>query len=216
MRASPARVVEVLALGRPADLARQAAIVGDRRSDLVDFGGSVADSRSDGPRSRLAAVGGAFAGSAVDGRPPEPTLLVGPVAPRTGFDLPVAPPLRVTRPFDAPARPWLPGHRGVDLASEPGATVWAAGPGEVVFAGPVAGRTVVSIQHANGLRTTYEPVTAAVRRGDRVATGDPIGTVEAGHAGCPVTACLHWGLRREDVYLNPLLLLGFRVRLLPL
>ncbi|MEV0715566.1 M23 family metallopeptidase [Asanoa sp. NPDC050611] len=109
----------------------------------------------------------------------------------------------------------MPGHRGVDLAAEPGATVWAAGPGEVVFAGPVADRTVISIQHANGLRTTYEPVTAAVRRGDHVALGDPIGMVEAGHPGCPVAACLHWGLRRGDVYLNPLLLLGFLVRLLP-
>ncbi|MDG4823589.1 M23 family metallopeptidase [Asanoa sp. WMMD1127] len=137
-------------------------------------------------------------------------------APGGGFRPPVEPPLRVTRRFDAPAQNWLPGHRGVDLASAAGATVWAAGPGVVAFAGPVAGRSVVSIDHPGGLRTTYEPLVPVVRRGDRVATGDPIGMVEPGHPECAATACLHWGLRRGEQYLNPLLLLGFRVRLLPL
>ncbi|MEV4623672.1 M23 family metallopeptidase [Asanoa sp. NPDC049573] len=137
-------------------------------------------------------------------------------APGRPFQPPVEPPLRVTRRFDGPPRPWLPGHRGVDLASAFGATVWAAGAGEVVFAGPVAGRSVVSIQHAGGLRTTYEPLTPVVRRGDHIAAGDPIGTLDAGHAGCPAAACLHWGLRRDAEYLDPLLLLGFRVRLLPI
>nr|WP_116076396.1 M23 family metallopeptidase [Asanoa ferruginea] len=136
--------------------------------------------------------------------------------PGSPFRPPLEPPLRVTRRFDGPPRPWLPGHRGVDLASAPGATVWAAGLGEVVFAGPVAGRSVVSIQHPGGLRTTYEPLTPVVRRGDQVAAGDPIGTLDAGHPGCPAAACLHWGLRRDAEYLDPLLLLGFRVRLLPL
>jgi murein DD-endopeptidase MepM/ murein hydrolase activator NlpD len=177
-----------------------------------------------------AVVGVAFrpatrSGTALAGLGPEPAAGLAaptPVAPPggsasgTGFQPPVVPPLRVTRRFDGPARPWLPGHRGVDLAVMPGATVWAAGPGEVVFAGPVAGRSVVSIQHASGLRTTYEPLIPAVHRGDVVATGDPIGTVAPGHPGCPSAACLHWGLRRDSEYLDPLLLLGFRVRLLPL
>ncbi|MEV4532203.1 M23 family metallopeptidase [Asanoa sp. NPDC049518] len=136
-------------------------------------------------------------------------------APVRRFGMPVAPPLRVTRRFEDPPRPWLPGHRGVDLASAPGATVWAAGSGEVVFAGLVVNRQVVSIQHAGGLRTTYEPLIPAVRQGDHVAAGDPIGVVAPGHPGCPAAACLHWGLRRDAVYLDPMLLLGFRVRLLP-
>jgi hypothetical protein len=38
----------------------------------------------------------------------------------------------------------------------------------------------------------------------------------AGHPGCPVAACLHWGLRRGADYLDPLALLGLGpVRLLP-
>ena len=159
---------------------------------------------------RLAA--GSMAGA---GLAPEP-VVGGRLGPAGPFRPPVEPPMRVTRRFDGPARPWLPGHRGVDLASAPGATIWATGPGEVVFAGPVAGRSVVSIDHPGGLRTTYEPLIPVVHRGDHVAAGDPIGTLEPGHPDCPAAACLHWGLRRGDEYLDPLLLRGFRVRLLPL
>ena len=122
----------------------------------------------------------------------------------------------VTRPFEAPAHAYGPGHRGADLGGAPGTPVLSAGEGVVVFAGMVAGRPVVSIDHADGLRTTYEPVQPVVGAGQRVARGSPIGTLVAGHAGCPVEACLHWGLRRGDTYLDPLQLLVVRVRLLPL
>jgi murein DD-endopeptidase MepM/ murein hydrolase activator NlpD len=122
----------------------------------------------------------------------------------------------VTRRFDPPAQRWLPGHRGVDLAGAPGAVVVAAGPGTVYFAGTVAGRGVVSVAHPDGLRTTYQPVTPVVSAGDPVAASDPIGVLDPGHAGCPVAACLHWGLRQGDDYLDPLALLGLgRIRLLP-
>jgi murein DD-endopeptidase MepM/ murein hydrolase activator NlpD len=136
--------------------------------------------------------------------------------PAQSFGWPVSPP-QVVRRFDPPPRPWLAGHRGVDLASAPDAEVLAAGAGTVIFVGAVAGRWVVSIAHPGGLRTTYEPVTATVAIGDQVDRGDPIGRLDAGHPGCPAAACLHWGLRRDDVYLDPLALLGLgRARLLPL
>jgi len=132
------------------------------------------------------------------------------------FGWPVAPP-QVVRRFDPPPQPWLAGHRGVDLAAAPGAEVHAAGGGTVSFAGSVAGRGVVSVVHAGGLRTTYEPVTATVHTGEAVTAGQSLGALEAGHPGCPVAACLHWGLRRGEQYLDPLALLGLgRVRLLPL
>jgi murein DD-endopeptidase MepM/ murein hydrolase activator NlpD len=124
--------------------------------------------------------------------------------------------LVVTRSFDAPPHPYAAGHRGVDLRGSPGAPVLAAGDGVVVFAGLVAGRPVVSVDHADGLRTTYEPVDASVGAGQAVARGSPIGTLALGHAGCPASACLHWGLRRGETYLDPLgLLQPPRVRLLP-
>jgi murein DD-endopeptidase MepM/ murein hydrolase activator NlpD len=138
-------------------------------------------------------------------------------APAGSFGWPLAGTPRVVRPFDPPPQRWLPGHRGVDLAAAPGATIYAAGPGIVRFAGMIAGRGVVSVEHRGGLRTTYEPVVPAVRTGDRLAAGDPIGRLAAGHPGCAEPACLHWGLRRGAEYLDPLALLSLgRVRLLPL
>jgi len=134
----------------------------------------------------------------------------------TSWTAPLPGELAVARPFEAPAHAYGPGHRGADLGGAAGTPVLAAGDGVVVFAGMVAGRPVVSIDHADGLRTTYEPVEPVVGAGQQVARGSPVGTLVAGHAGCPVEACLHWGLRRGGDYLDPLLLLVVRVRLLPL
>jgi murein DD-endopeptidase MepM/ murein hydrolase activator NlpD len=123
----------------------------------------------------------------------------------------------VTRSFDVLPSRYTAGHRGVDLAGAPGTPVLAAGDGVVAFAGMVAGRPVVSVDHPGGLRTTYEPVDPSVGAGQAVARGSPLGTLRAGHAGCPAAACLHWGLRRGEDYLDPLALLAVpRVRLLPL
>lgn len=120
----------------------------------------------------------------------------------------------VQRGFDPPDRPWLPGHRGVDLLSHPGEPVRAALAGEITFAAELAGRGVVVVSHGS-LRTTYEPVDASVTVGASVATGQVIGTLEAGHS-CPGGQCLHWGLRRGEQYLNPLSLLDpGPLRLLP-
>lgn len=138
-------------------------------------------------------------------------------AARVRFRWPLDGPPRLVRRFDPPPQPWLPGHRGVDLAAVPGAIVRAAGPGTVLFAGLVAGRPVVTVGHAGGLRTTHEPVQPAVRPGTPVSAGTSLGTLLGGHAGCPAPACLHWGLRRGAEYLDPLALLGLGpVRLLPL
>jgi murein DD-endopeptidase MepM/ murein hydrolase activator NlpD len=143
---------------------------------------------------------------------------VDPPAPTTALWVaPVIGELVVTRPFEAPANPFGPGHRGVDLAGSPSSAVLAAGDGVVAFAGMVAGRPVVSIDHADGLRTTYEPVDPSVAAGQAVARGSRIGVLAAGHPGCTAAACLHWGLRHGETYLDPLSLLRPpRVRLLPL
>lgn len=88
--------------------------------------------------------------------------------------------------------------------------------GRVTFAGSLAGRGVVVVDHGS-VRTTYEPVTARVRRGDPVGRGAMIGTLERLSSHCFPRACLHWGLRRGNTYLDPLTLVGAGpVRLLPL
>ncbi|MFD4183711.1 M23 family metallopeptidase [Rhodococcus sp. NPDC058514] len=145
-------------------------------------------------------------------------LLCGPppvAAAPDGYSWPLRPRPGVARAFDPPEQDWLPGHRGVDLNGIPGQAVLAAGDGVVAFAGVVAGKPVVSVDHPGGLRTTYEPVRATVDVGGRVGRGTPLGALEPGHPGC--ATCLHWGLRRGREYLDPLgLVRGAPVRLKPL
>lgn len=139
-----------------------------------------------------------------------------PGAPVPGWQQPVDGPPRVGRPFEAPATPYGPGHRGVDLVAAVGTPVRAAADGVVSFTGLVAGRGVVTLRHGR-LRTTYEPVGPTVRLGQRVRAGQVIGLLVGGHPGCPAAACLHWGLLTDHGYLDPLMLLARPVpRLLPL
>jgi murein DD-endopeptidase MepM/ murein hydrolase activator NlpD len=149
-------------------------------------------------------------------------LLVAPAHAIDGrLDWPLRPRPDVMRVFDAPSQRWNRGHRGVDLAGAPGQTVYAAAAGTVVFAGELAGRPLVSIAHPGGLRTSYEPVRAAVRTGQLVDAGSAIGTLTDGHAGCGAAACLHWGAMwgpasRAD-YVDPLgLVVTTPIRLKPL
>lgn len=124
--------------------------------------------------------------------------------------LPVAGPL--LRPFEPPATPYGPGHRGVDLAAEPGTPVLAALGGVVTFSGQVARRGWVTVDHGGGLATSYgwiEP--RRVGRGERVRAGQVLGrlAIDAGH--------LDWGARIDGAYVDPLSLLGpWRARLVPI
>lgn len=141
-------------------------------------------------------------------------LLVSGAAPAAAASAVLPVPGPVARGFDPPDRPWLSGHRGVDLRSPAGTPVRAALAGRVTFAAELAGRGVVVVSHG-ALRTTYEPVTARVSVGTMVGTGEVIGTLQAGHP-CTGGDCLHWGLRRGEQYLNPLWLLDpGPIRLLP-
>ncbi|AEX46717.1 putative secreted protein [Corynebacterium diphtheriae INCA 402] len=112
---------------------------------------------------------------------------------------------RVIRPFDKPQHNWLKGHRGVDLDIPINGAVRAANSGIIAFAGKVAGKPVISIDHPDGLRTTYQPVTTALNTGDLVERGEIIGVLAPSVDGFPG---LHWGvLQGKDNYLNPLSLL---------
>lgn len=126
----------------------------------------------------------------------------------------VAPlPGAIVRPFDAPQPDWRPGHRGVDVAGLPGDPVRAAAAGTVTVASVIAGVPTVVVQHGS-VRTTYGPVQPSVTVGQHVSAGEEIGSLDAGHPGCSAAACLHWGLKEGDRYLNPLSLLApIKVRL---
>lgn len=168
----------------------------------------------------LAVVGGAVLlveqpAPAPGGAPHATAQVVG--AARVDYGWPTGAEGDVVRAFAAPPERWAAGHRGADLALTDGAAVHSAAEGVVAFAGTVAGRGVVSVDHADGVRTTYEPLLATVRRGQRVGAGEVLGHL-TGVDHCAPEHCLHWGARRgRDGYLDPLSLLegDVVIRLLP-
>ena len=113
--------------------------------------------------------------------------------------------VRIVEPYAAPPHAYGPGHRGVDLALD-GGDVRAPSEGIIAFAGPVAGRGVVTIDHGGGLVTTLEPVEPLAPTGSSVSRGDLVAArSEGGHTPPGV---LHFGVRLDGEYINPMLLLG--------
>jgi murein DD-endopeptidase MepM/ murein hydrolase activator NlpD len=137
------------------------------------------------------------------------TAVPGTVAPGTAavaapsWRWPLTPRPPVLRAFDPPPKPWLSGHRGVDLeAGSDGVQVTSPAAGTVSFVGVVVDRPVITIDHGNGLRSSFEPVESTLTAGTVVGMGEVIGTVRPGH--CSASPCVHWGVRRGDDYVNPL------------
>ena len=123
--------------------------------------------------------------------PPAPT-------PPRPYSPPVDAP--VVDPFRPPATPYGPGNRGLEYATVPGTPARAIGAGTVTFAGRVAGRGVVTVEHPDGLRSSLTGlVEVRVTAGDRVDRGQVLGTT---------AALLHLGVRRGDEYVDPAALFG--------
>ncbi len=117
--------------------------------------------------------------------------------------------------FDDAATRYSAGHRGVDLAASPGEEVHASAAGTVFFAGMVAGRPTLSVDHGGAVRTTYTPAVAQVSAGERVTQGQVIGSV--GVDDHCRSACLHWGLTDGVDHFDPLAQLTVTgIRLLPM
>lgn len=96
-------------------------------------------------------------------------------------------------------------HNGVDYAANTGAPVVAVAPGTVTFAAYTrgGGRTV-RVRHTNGYESQYLHLSAiSVRRGDRVAQGELVGKV--GSTGLATGPHLHYGLKKNGKYVNPVL-----------
>lgn len=113
---------------------------------------------------------------------------------------------RIDRPFVAPAHDYGPGHRGIDVRPLAAADVRAPAAGIVAFSGQVAGRGILTIDHGGGLVTTLEPIASELVAGTAVARAAPVGTVALGGHAAP--GVLHFGVRLEGEYINPMLLLG--------
>jgi murein DD-endopeptidase MepM/ murein hydrolase activator NlpD len=113
---------------------------------------------------------------------------------------------RLERPYEAPAHRYGTGHRGVDLRPIGSESVRAPADGTIAFAGLVAGRGVLTIDHGEGLVTTLEPIVSPLLSGETVRGGDLVGVVALGGHAAP--GDLHFGVRLAGDYINPLLLLG--------
>jgi murein DD-endopeptidase MepM/ murein hydrolase activator NlpD len=113
----------------------------------------------------------------------------------------------VIRGFEPPPTPFASGHRGIDIGAPFGSDMVAAQDGVVAFAGWVGGSLFVSIDHDDGVRTTYSWLSGiAVVPGDSVILGQVIGQTGQGHPGS-VTPHLHFGARVGTTYIDPMLLL---------
>lgn len=116
---------------------------------------------------------------------------------------PISPPGAVLAPFEAPPGPYAAGHRGIDLAAEPGQAVLAPTGGVVQFAGVVVDRPVVTLRVGADVLVSMEPVATASRPGDSIAAGAQLGTVA--HGGHCDGRCLHIGVRVAGEYVSPML-----------
>jgi murein DD-endopeptidase MepM/ murein hydrolase activator NlpD len=118
----------------------------------------------------------------------------------------------ILRHFEPPPTPYAAGHRGIDMRAPVGTPVLAANDGVVAFAGPVAGSLFVSIDHADGIRTTYSFLSVVVaKKGASVRRGDLVAYSGTGDGSSP-DPHLHFGARIGDDYIDPepLLLDGLR------
>ena len=121
----------------------------------------------------------------------------------------LAPPVDgvIDRYFEAPTAPYGPGHRGIDYGVPAGTRVRAAAPGTVVWAGSVAGDLSVTIDHGDGLETTYSILSnIEVSRGMAVDQSRFIGSAGSDHAG--EAGGLHFGVKLHDEYVDPMNYLG--------
>jgi murein DD-endopeptidase MepM/ murein hydrolase activator NlpD len=165
------------------------------------------------PLAFVLAIGALLLGTPLRGAPPAEALgstpryaspPVGPerIAGRHAIPPTFQPPVdgQVVDPFRPPPEPWMAGNRGIEYATVAGTPVRAIGPGVVAFAGPVAGRLVVTVRHPDGLRSSYTGLaTIEVRTGARVKSGEAVGRA---------ADRLHLGVRRGTTYLDPASLWG--------
>jgi murein DD-endopeptidase MepM/ murein hydrolase activator NlpD len=108
----------------------------------------------------------------------------------------------ITRHFEPPPTPYAAGHRGIDISAPVGTPVIAAAGGVVHFAGRVGTSLFVSIDHPDGVRTTYSFLSAVlIRAGAHVEQGQQIALSGPGANG--ERPNLHFGALRSGVYIDP-------------
>jgi murein DD-endopeptidase MepM/ murein hydrolase activator NlpD len=107
--------------------------------------------------------------------------------------------------YDAPPDdPYAPGHRGVDVSAPTASPVRASADGTVSFAGTVVGNLTVTVDHADGILTSYSYLgSKSVEAGRAVRRGEVIGTLGRGHDDS-LPPHVHLAARRDGAYFDPL------------
>lgn len=98
-------------------------------------------------------------------------------------------------------------HNGVDYAAPTGAPVVSVAGGLVTFAGwSGGGGRTVKVRHSSGYQSEYlhlSAIEAGIRAGMRVGQGQLLGRV--GSSGLATGPHLHYGLKRDGGYVNPVI-----------
>jgi len=119
-------------------------------------------------------------------------------------------PAPVLDPFRLPDGKYGPGNRGIEYETGELDRIVAAARGTVVFAGPVAGSLFVTVDHGDGLESSYGFVGhILVREGQEVTDGDLLALSDGP---------FHFSVRLHGEYVDPEPLFGSRrvvVRLVP-
>ncbi len=95
-------------------------------------------------------------------------------------------------------------HRGVDIVGDRGQPIWAAGDGEVIFAGMKEGYGLtVEIDHGYGFITAYaHNKTILVQVGQKVERGEAIALM--GSTGHSTGTHLHYEVRYNGQHIDPM------------
>ena len=103
-----------------------------------------------------------------------------------------------------------PGHRGIDLAIQPEEQILSPFDGEVFFAGKVFDRDVITLMSDTGLKASFEPVCSIHSKGTKVSKGQPVALLCVPESEYEIhcESCIHFSIRNQYGYLNPLLFYG--------
>lgn len=103
-------------------------------------------------------------------------------------------------------------HTGIDIACEEGTVISACGSGTVTNVEETSAFGVtVTIDHGNGITSKYSSVKdLKVKKGDKVAAGDGIGSVTAVPGECADQSHLHFEVCKNEQPASPLLVLGLK------
>lgn len=156
------------------------------------------------PNASSAGIADASASASPDARPPDDESQARNAT--ASWAWPVSGARSVIRGFEAPATRYSAGHRGIDIRAGTAERVAAPIDGTVRFAGVVVDRATVTVETADGILVSLEPVTTELVTGDAVTRGAPIGTVSTG--GHCSLRCLHLGVRVRGDYVSPMLFFG--------